>query len=598
MNRIRIILFFVVFSAIAIGQNFNKNNQKKDNKIVFSNQESADDYLLVLEKALKLLKTNYVDSINESEMVISGIKGLMTHLDPYTKLLMKDAKSSYDDLRTGKFGGIGIYIGMRRDTLTVLGTIENSPAYSEGLQIGDNILMIDSTHTKNLTIKECTNLIKGELDSLVTLTIYRSATREKINFDLTRSNIPLKNVPYSGVNKDGIGYIRINRFSKNVDKDFKEGLKTLIDKEINGLIIDLRGNSGGLLRAAINILDNLTDRGDSLLIQKGKTPKSNATWKSRRSPILDLDVPLIVLIDKRSASASEIVSGAIQDLDRGIIVGQKSYGKGLVQHMYDLNDSTTLKITTAKFYLPSGRLIQKQDYLDNGFLTDGLDKKDSIFTTKSGRIVEGGGGITPDVITDRNSYSRFINALYKEKVFLTFATDYIPRNPNIKEKFKSMYKMEVAQWEVENPKEDPNDWYRYISFEKEKIPNEVFVEFRKWLYAYNLEYKMIGELEYEKMKNKILSESISINKYSGLISETPAYDMVNELDKYFNTIKDIQINLPDNKIAIENGLLREFCRILFNEEKRIEVSLINDITYNRALEILKNQNEYYKLLGY
>ena len=565
MNRVKMILVVIVVFTLAIGQSNNK-----DGKNVFSNQESIEEYLVVLEKALKLLKTNYVDSVNESEMLISGIKGLMTNLDPYTKLLMQDAKSSYDDLRKGKFGGVGIYIGMRRDTLTVLGTIENSPAYSEGLQIGDNILMIDSTYTKNLTMKECTSLIKGELDSLVKLTVYRSATREKIEFDLIRSNIPLKNVPYSGVNEDGIGYIRINRFSKNVDKDFKTGLKSLIDQNINGLIIDLRGNSGGLLRAAINILDNLTDRGDSLLIQKGKTPKSNTTWKSRRSPVLDLDIPLIVLIDKKSASASEIVAGTIQDLDRGIIVGEKSYGKGLVQHMYDLNDSTTLKITTAKFYLPSGRLIQKQDYLDNGFLTDGLDKKDSIFTTKSGRIVKGGGGITPDVLTDRNTYSPFINALYKEKVFLTFATDYIPRNSDIKEKLKN----------------------------KKIIPNEVFVQFRKWLYNYDLQYNVIGEIEYEKMKNKILSESISINKHSGIISDSPAYDMINDLDEYFNIIKDIQINLPHNKTAIENGLLREFCRILFNEEKRIEVSLINDIAYNRALEILKNQNEYYSLLGY
>jgi carboxyl-terminal processing protease len=238
--------------------------------------------------------------------------------------------------------------------------------------------------------------------------------------------------------------------------------------------------------------------------------------------------------------------------------------------MYDLNDSTTLKITTAKFYLPSGRLIQKQDYLDNGFLTDGLDKKDSLFTTRGGRIVKGGGGITPDLIANRNTYSPFINALYKEKVFLTFATDYIPRNPDIKEKLE----------------------------ENMLIPDAVFAEFRKWLHNYNLEYKINGEIEYEKMKKKVLNESLSINKYSGIISNIPANDMINDLDQYFDIIKDIQINLPDNKIAVKNGLLREFSRILFNEQKRIEVSLINDIAYNRALEILINKNEYYSLLGY
>ena len=571
MYRNKIILFFMVLIGLVFSQTkeTNKNNIK-DNKIIFSNTESAKEYLEVLERALQLLKTNYVDSINESEIIISGIKGLMDELDPYTKLLMDKSKESYDHLRKGKYGGIGIQIGMRRDTLTVMSTFENSPAYSEGIQIGDNILMIDSVNTENLTLKESSSLIKGELDSLVTLTIYRSATKEKIKFDLIRSNIPLKNVPYWGVNEDGIGYIRITRFSKNVDKDFKEGLRYFKDADLNGLIIDLRGNSGGLLNVAINILDNLIDRGENLLSQKGKTPRSNKTWKSRRSPILDLEIPLAILINRRSASASEIVAGTIQDLDRGIIIGEKSFGKGLVQHMYDLNDTTTLKVTTAKFYLPSGRLIQKQDYLNNGFLTDGLDKKDSTFTTQKGRIVKGGGGIVPDITSDRNTYTPFVNALFKEKVFLTFASDYIPKNLDIKEKLnKNLI-----------------------------LPNKVFREFRKFLYSYDLDYKLVGEIDFEKMKHKILNNSISINKYSRLISNNPNNKMINELDEYFSILRDIQIDLPENQVAIKNGILREFCRLLFNEEKRIEVSLINDIVYNRAIEILKDKNEYYRLLGY
>ena len=570
MYRSRIILFFIIFFGLIIAQS-NEKNKKKLNKpkATFSNTESAEEYLEILERTLQLLKTNYVDSINESEVIISGIKGLMKELDPYTKLLMDESKESYDHLRKGKYGGIGIQIGKRRDTLTVLSTFENSPAYSEGIQIGDNILMIDSVDTKGLTLKESSNLIKGELDSLVTLTIYRSATKQRIEFDLIRSNIPLKNVPYWGIN-DGVGYIRINRFSKNCDKDFKEGLKSFKNQQLDGVVVDLRGNSGGLLSTAINILDNLTDRGEELLSQRGKTPRSNKEWTSRRSPVLDLDIPLIILIDKRSASASEIVAGAIQDLDRGIVIGEKSFGKGLVQHMYDLNDTTTLKVTTAKFYLPSGRLIQKQDYLNNGFLTDGLDEKDTTFTTKGGRVVKGGGGISPDVLTERNTYTPFVNKLFKEKAFLTFASDYIPRNPDIKEKL-----------------------------EKELIlPNKVFSEFRRFLYDYDLNYRLVGELDYEKMKKKILDQSISVNKYSRLISYNPNYDMINELDKYFETLKNIQIDLPENKVAIQNGLLREFCRLLFDEKKRIEVGLVNDIAYNKAVNILKEKNEYYKLLGY
>ena len=558
---------FLLLMIFLFGLIFSQDNI---NKIKSNNNPSSKEYIKLLEKSLKLLKTNYVDSINESEVIISGIKGLMKELDPYTKLLMSDSKASYDHLRKGKYGGIGIQIGMRRDTLTVLSTFENSPAYSEGIQIGDNILMIDSTYTKNLTLKESSNLIKGELDSIVTLSIYRSVTKERLKFDLKRSNIPLKNVPYWGLDDNGVGYIRINRFSKNSDKDFKQGLEELSKNGLKSLIIDLRGNSGGLLSTAINILDNLTNRGDDLLSQKGKTSRSNREWKSRRNPVLSPEIPLIILINRRSASASEIVAGTIQDLDRGIVLGEKSFGKGLVQHMYDLNDSTTLKVTTAKFYLPSGRLIQKQDYLDNGFLTDGLDKIDSTFITKNGREVRGGGGIIPDVKTSKNKYSPFVNALYKEKVFLTFATDFIPRNPDLKEKLENNL----------------------------VLPNQVFNEFKKFLIDYDLEYKIIGEVEFEKMKNNLLKESISINKYSRLITTNPDYNMIRDIENYFKNIKQIQIDLSDNKRDIKNGLLREFCRLLFDEKKRIAVSLKNDIEYNKAVEILNEKNEYYKLLGY
>tara|TARA_B100000941_G_scaffold56537_1_gene36877 strand:+ start:53472 stop:55157 length:1686 start_codon:yes stop_codon:yes gene_type:complete len=558
---------FLLLMTFSFGVIFSQENI---NKIKSNNNSLSREYIKLLEKSLKLLKTNYVDSINESEVIISGIKGLMKELDPYTKLLMSDSKASYDHLRKGKYGGIGIQIGMRRDTLTVLSTFENSPAYSEGIQIGDNILMIDSTYTKNLTLKESSNLIKGELDSIVTLSIYRSVTKERLKFELIRSNIPLKNVPYWGLDDNGVGYIRINRFSKNSDKDFKQGLEELSKNGLKSLIIDLRGNSGGLLSTAINILDNLTNRGDDLLSQKGKTSRSNREWKSRRNPILSPEIPLIILINRRSASASEIVAGTIQDLDRGIVLGEKSFGKGLVQHMYDLNDSTTLKVTTAKFYLPSGRLIQKQDYLDNGFLTDGLDKIDSTFTTKNGREVKGGGGIIPDIKTSKNKYSPFVNALYKEKVFLTFATDFIPRNPDLKEKLENNL----------------------------VLPNQVFNEFKKFLIDYDLEYKIIGEVEFEKMKNNLLKESISINKHSRLITSNPDYNIIRDIENYFKNIKQIQIDLSDNKRDIKNGLLREFCRLLFDEKKRIAASLRNDIEYNKAVEILNEKNEYYKLLGY
>ena len=379
-----------------------QKSAKKKHEIVFSNEQDTKDYLKMLEEALSRVSVSYVDSVNESELIKSAIKGMMKPLDPYTKFLSGSSKDRLDMLRTGKYGGVGIQIGLRRDTLTVLTPFEDSPAYTEGIHSGDQIIMIDSIKTKGMNIKDASSFIKGELGSIVNLTVFRPSERKKLTFELTRANISVKHVPYWGVDDDGIGYIRITKFSKNTAKDFSEALNDLIDQSMIGLVIDLRSNSGGLLSNAINILDKLTDRGVNLLNTRGRINKSNKTMNSRRVPAISPEIPVAVLINRSSASASEIVAGVIQDLDRGVIIGTKSFGKGLVQSMYNLNDTTTLKVTTAKYYTPSGRLIQKEDYLDNGFLTDGLDKVDSLFYTKHGRKVKGGGGITPDIILKKD----------------------------------------------------------------------------------------------------------------------------------------------------------------------------------------------------
>ena len=382
----------------------------------------------MFERAFYKVRESYVDSVNESEIIKAGIKGMMKPLDPYTKFLSGSSKDRLDMLRTGKYGGVGIQIGLRRDTLTVLNPFEDSPAYTEGIHSGDQILMIDSVKTKGMTLSDASKLIKGELGSVVVLTVYRPSARKKIEFELTRSNIVIKHVPYWGVDKDGIGYIRVTKFSKNTAKDFGIGLQELVDQDLKGLVIDLRGNSGGLLSASINILDKLTDRGLNLLKTKGRIPKSKRNMNSRRAPKLSEEIPLAVLINKSSASASEIVSGVIQDLDRGIVIGQKSFGKGLVQSMYNLNDTTTLKVTTAKYYTPSGRLIQKEDYFKKGFLEDGFGDQDTLFKTRGGRFVKGGGGITPDIEVLQKSLPSYVQGLWKAGVFLAFAAEYVPLN--------------------------------------------------------------------------------------------------------------------------------------------------------------------------
>ena len=543
----------------------------KDKKeLEFNNNENYEDYIKLFESSFNKLKVNFVDSVNESEMIKSGIKGMMKNLDPYTKLLEDNSLESFDILRKGKYGGVGIQIGLRRDTLTVLAPMEDSPAYSEGIIAGDKIMKIDSTFTRGLNVSDASKIIKGEVGSTVVLGIYRPSTKEKIDFELKRSSIVVKHVPYWGVDKNNVGYIRITRFSRNASKDFKKGLEELQKQDIKGLVIDLRGNSGGLLSNAINILDYLCERGELLLFSKGKTNRSNKEWKSRRKPILDIDTPIVVLVNKGSASASEIVAGTLQDLDRAVIIGQNTFGKGLVQHMYDLNDTMTLKITTSKYYLPSGRLIQKQDYLDNGFLTDGLDKVDSLFTTKGGRKVKGGNGIVPDIKTKRNILSPYIQELWRQGVFLSFAASYVPFNKDLT--------VPVV------------------------IDSKIMKDFKLFINDYQLEYKLKGEQEYLNFIDKMKQSPISINRFSKNIyfkeSVNKSFIIKDSNMNYFDEIKKVQFLLEENQKWIKNGLERELSKVIAGEKERIKASLNEDKEYKKAVDLILSLKEYYTILEF
>ena len=534
------------------------------------NQQNSSEYIDMYNEVFERFRDTYVDSINEVEVIKASIKGMLNTVDPYTKFLSGSSKDRLDMLRTGKYGGVGIQIGLRKDTLTVLAPMEDSPAYSEGIYAGDKIYKIDSTLTKGLSVRDASELIRGDLGSVVTLHIYRPYSKEKIKFDLTRANIKLKDVPYWGIDDDNVGYVRIKKFSKNTAKDFRKAIIDFTELGVDGLVIDLRGNSGGLLNNAINMLDVLTDRGMNLLSTKGRMDRANKTIKSRRKPLLSSHVPIVVLINRSTASASEILAGVLQDLDRAVIVGQQSFGKGLVQSMFNLNDTTTIKITTAKYYTPSGRLIQKQDYLDNGFLTDDLDKKDSLFTTLSGREVKGGGGISPDVETEVNRFPPFIQGLWKSGAFLEFASNYVPAN------------------DIEAP---------II------ITDDIVNNFKNFLEGYDVNYKLPGEKELEKLKEKISKEEIETDNFLQSIANSLMFwkdsginSLTHHLDDYFSQERNSQFNNLENIKWIKNGLLREMYRVLEGEKDRIRVSLFEDADYKLAVSILKDLNRYYDIL--
>ena len=563
---------FLTASLFAQGKGqktIKKSPKIKKGELEFSNSQNTQDYLDMLEKAFYKVRESYVDSVNESEIIKAGIKGMMTPLDPYTRFLSGSSKDRLDMLRTGKYGGVGIQIGLRRDTLTVLNPFEDSPAYTEGIHSGDQILMIDSVKTKGMTLNDASKLIKGELGSVVELTIFRPSARRKISFELTRSNIIIKHVPYWGVDENGIGYIRVTKFSRNTAKDFGIGLQELIDTDdLKGLIIDLRGNSGGLLSASISMLDKLTDRGLNLLKTNGRIPKSKREMNSRRAPKLPPDVPLAVLINRSSASASEIVSGVIQDLDRGVVIGQKSFGKGLVQSMYNLNDTTTLKVTTAKYYTPSGRLIQKEDYFKKGFLADGFNDEDSLFSTRGGRQVRGGGGISPDINVTQKPLPSYVQGLWRSGVFLAFAAEYVPMN-NIQAPII--------------------------------ITEKIYKDFEIFLDEYSIKYKLSGEQDLSKLKKALKKEKdiIEKNTFSLIFwkkKKTAIEVLTKDIDRYFSKKRAGQYWNDNNKKWIENGLLREMSLVSAGEKEKIKVSLYEDVVYKEASEVLLDLNRYFDIL--
>ncbi|MAV64578.1 MAG: hypothetical protein CMG00_05235 [Candidatus Marinimicrobia bacterium] len=608
--------------------------KKANNKVIFSNEQNIEEYKDMFDKSFEYINKMYVDSINQSELMKSAIKGMLKPLDPYTKLVVGGSKERLDMLTKGKYGGVGIRIGLLRDTLTVLSPMEDSPAYTEGIKAGDQIVKIDSIKCIGMTTRDAAKIIKGELGTKVVLEVLRHGKKpnpkKKISFELTRSNISVNDVPYYGIDENSIGYIRITRFSRNTYEDFLKALN-YIDREtfsdlnnndkwdsperyrdqnkngvwdagerysdknknkewdsgeffddlnnnnkydyngrLKGLIIDLRGNSGGLLGESISILNLLIDKGQTLLYTKGKNGKILRHYKSTRAPVLSINTPIIVLVNKGSASASEIVSGVIQDLDRGVVMGRRTFGKGLVQKIKNLNDTISLKITNAKYYTPSGRLIQKQDWLDNGYLTDGLDKKDSVFyTINMNREVLGGGGISPDLESSKEQIPIFIKALWDKGVFLSFSAQYIP-------------KKNITKDNILITDQTLND----------------FEEFIKEL-GDDFSYQLPGEREFISMKKKIEGNSAKQEKFLKFISELRhEHRVINKTEQYFKKRKAAQFKDPENRKWIINGLKREFHRILLDEKSRIGVSLEVDSEYNEAAKLLLDLDKYYSILGY
>ncbi|HYF69182.1 MAG TPA: S41 family peptidase [Ohtaekwangia sp.] len=373
----------------------------------------------------------YVDEVNPNQLVRTGIDAMLGSLDPYTNYIPEDEVEDYRTMNTGQYGGIGA-VTREIDNRTVVTMImKGFGAEAGGLKIGDEIVQINDLDLAKLTREQSAQIMKGQIGTPVSLTVKRMGHAQPIRLEFKREKIKVHNVPYSGMVGNDIAYVQLSDFTPDAGKEVKQALLALKEQGATAAIIDLRGNPGGLLMEAVNVSNLFIPKGKLVVSTLGKIPENNLNYETLNTPF-DVDMPVAVLINRSSASASEIVAGTLQDYDRGIIIGEKSYGKGLVQVSRPLSYNSQLKVTTAKYYTPSGRCIQVLDYAHRrpdgsvGAIPDSLKK---TFKTPNGRLVYDGGGIDPDIKTKTEEAHALTQVLYEKGFLFDFATYYTFKNP-------------------------------------------------------------------------------------------------------------------------------------------------------------------------
>ncbi|MBN1575184.1 MAG: S41 family peptidase [Chitinispirillaceae bacterium] len=438
---------------------------------------------------------NYVEEISSKDLIDNAIRGMLRILDPHTSYF--EAKQ-YEELKIhteGKFGGLGIQISIRDKVLTVMTPIGGTPAARAGIQSGDQIIKIEGKSTAGITIDKAVKKLRGEPGTKITITIRRKGEAKDLDYSITREIIHIKSVPFAGVLDKNIGYVKLQTFSQEAGEEVEKAVKELVKKNIKGLVFDLRHNPGGLLPEAIVVAEKFLPRKSLVVSTRGRVRGQNRENYSGAQPVYPVDLPLVVLVDYASASASEIVAGAIQDYDRGIIVGDTTFGKGSVQSILPLDKTHHLKLTTAFYYTPSGRCINRPENAVRGAgteedeeTTDGDEeeeaedtagqKKDqskidtTTYLTKNGRIVHGSGGIIPDTIVEQKNLSLPLRALFGRDAFFQFANIEYPKLKKRKVKIDK-------QFVVDKP--TMKSFYRFldsIKFDYQSLAQMRFSEFK------------------------------------------------------------------------------------------------------------------------
>ncbi len=500
----------------------------------------------------------YVDETNPEKMVETGINAMLDELDPYTVYIPEKDMDEFNFMTTGQYGGIGALIRSTGEFPVVAKPYKNFPADKAGLKAGDKILEIDGTPANEIPLEQVSERLKGVPQTKVKLLIERPYSGEKLEKELVREEIEIKSLPYYGVIDENIGYIRVTKFTPDVSRDVKNALRELkAEHQIESVILDLRGNPGGLLVEAPKICNLFIPKGEEIVTTKGKTKKWNQTLKTTDAPY-DTEIPLAVLVSRTSASASEIVAGAIQDFDRGVVVGQRTFGKGLVQTTIPLNYNAQLKVTTAKYYIPSGRCIQALDYTHRnedgsvGYVPDSLI---SEFKTRNGRTVYDGGGIRPDIDVESEEVSQMSISLISQNVVFDYATKFAHENPTIE------------------------------SVEKFDITDTIYDDF--------VTFALEQDFDYETESEKELKELIKIAKREKYYQR--AKEEIEALQNQL--VNDKEEDLYAFKSEVIQFLRDEIVGRYYYEEGQIQANLKDDTQLEKTIDILRNKEKYNSILS-
>lgn len=509
--------------------------------------------LTIFSDVYKQVSTLYVSEVSPEKLMRTGLDAMLRELDPYTVFIDEGEQQQMEIISQGTYGGVGIDAGFRGVQIVVIAPLEGYPAERAGIRAGDVIVSVNEVMVEGLSPEEVQQLTIGDAGTNVTITVKRSGIEDPIIFELVRERIEVKNIEYAGFieGRDRLAYLQLTRFGQRSAEEIREKLLSYReDQGLNGLILDLRNNPGGLLNEAVEIVDKFIEPGVTVVETKGRIENHNTVFVSDEPAVFD-ELPIVVLMNHGSASASEVVAGAFQDLDRAVIIGQTSFGKGLVQTVRPLSYNTSLKITISQYYIPSGRSIQSIDYaLENG--VEGRQIPDSLrraFTTKNGRTVYDGFGIEPDILIDEDEDSRARVALLQNNKFFFFVADYMADNGSSKQ------------------------------------PDQMFEAFKEYLEKQNFDYSVSADQHLERL-------IASIDNFD---DEEKTVELIGELKRSIERKKEQ--DLMNNRDFIEQRLNEEWVAQTGSTERRVQQRLSTDRSVQEAVKLLENRERYHTILN-